>query len=100
VDWNLAVFGVFVVGAFVVVIAHNWNVAMHGTPVERWARAQGFTLISEHPEMVRHSRILGVVQEVPQVHRIVVRDKEGRTRHGRVEWTGRPLDKMRVTWDD
>jgi hypothetical protein len=84
----------------VVVIVVGLQQARHGTPVERWARSKGFALISEENELFRSSRILGVAQRLPQVFRIVVRDREGRTRKGRLEWAGSALDPMRVRWDD
>ena len=82
-----------------VVIIVGWQLAYHGTPVERWAKANGFKLISEEREVFASVRILGMPERTSQVFRIVVRDREGRIRSGRIDWGGRPLDKMHVRWD-
>ena len=91
--------GVVMLGACVVVVLVSLHVLRVGTPVERWARANGFKLVSENREMSASVRIMGIPRQMMQVYRIVVRDPEGRTRSGRLDWTGDPLDKMHVTWD-
>jgi hypothetical protein len=71
-----------------------------GTPVEQWARANGYKLISEHREASASVKIMGIPRQMRQVHRIIVRDAEGRKRSGRLEWTGEPQDPMHVRWED
>ena len=91
---------VILLGFCVVAVVIQWHLARQGTPVERWARAHGFKVICEVSEVSPAVRVLGGGQTAPQIIRIVVRDAEGRTRSGRIDWGGRPLDKMVVTWDD
>jgi hypothetical protein len=98
-DGDLVVFALFVIAAFVGIIVHNWNLARHGTPIERWTKANGFVLLSEDRDWSASSRLLGATAESPQVYCIVVRDREGKTRTGRLVWGGWPLDRMQVTWD-
>lgn len=83
-----------------VMVLFNWQLARGGTPVERWARMNGFKLISEEREGSASVRIMGMPREMMQVYRIVVRDADSRTRKGRLEWTGSALDPMYVRWDD
>lgn len=84
----------------IVMVLVNWQLARGGTPVEQWARMNGFKLISEEREVSASVRIMGIPREMMQIYRIVVRDSEGRTRRGRLEWTGDALDPMHVRWDD
>ena len=91
--------GVVLLAACAVAVLLCLHVIRVGTPVERWARANGFTLVSEHREASASVRIMGIPRQMMQVYRIVVRDSEGRKRSGRLEWTGEPLDPMHVTWD-
>jgi len=91
--------GAVMLAVCVVVVLVSLHVLRVGTPVERWARANGFKLVSEHREMLASVRIMGIPRQMMQVYRIVVRDSEGRTRSGRLEWTGNALDPMHVTWD-
>ena len=84
----------------IVIVIFNWQIASGGTPVERWARSNGYKLISEEREVSASVRIMGIPREMMQVFHIVVRDSEGRTRKGRLEWTGSALDPMHVRWDD
>lgn len=91
--------GAALLAVCIVMVIINWHLARGGSPVERWARASGFKLISEEREVSASVRIMGIPRETMQVYRIVVRDSEGRTRHGRLEWTGNSLDPMHVRWD-
>jgi hypothetical protein len=92
--------GAVLLAACVVAVLITWHLIKVGTPVERWAKTNGFKLISEEREVSASVRIMGIPRQMMQIYRIVVRDGEGRTRRGRLEWTGDPLDKMHVRWDD
>jgi len=91
--------GFVLVAVFVVIVLINLYQIRNGSPVEQWARANGYKLVSEEREVSASVRILGVPQKMMQITRIVVRDREGKTRTGHIEWTGDPLDKMHVRWD-
>jgi hypothetical protein len=93
------IIGVGLLVACVVAVLIKVQVSKVGTPLENWARRQGLKIISEERTMHLSARILGEADSSPQVVRIVVRDREGRTRSGQVQ-VGRPLDKIVVRWDD
>src|SRR5262245_43712253 len=92
--------GLVLLTGFLGVVLISLHLTKVGTPVEQWARANGFKLISEEREVSASVRILGIPREMMQLYRIVVRDGEGKTRRGHLEWTGDPQDKMHVRWDD
>lgn len=91
--------GVVMLAVCVVVVLVVLHRIRTGSPVERWAKTQGYKLLSEEREVSASVRIMGIPRKMMQIYRIVVRDPEGRTRSGRLEWTGEPMDPMHVTWD-
>jgi hypothetical protein len=97
---NAIIVAVGLLAACLVAVLLKVHVSRNGTPVEQWARRHGYKLISEEREVSASVRIMGMPREMMQVFRVVVRDSEGRTRKGRLEWTGSALDAMHVRWEE